>query len=271
MNKTLTFINFSYRMLIKHMQCEKNSLDYFWQGCQLITQSGLRRYVIVPLLANIIIMSLLLTWFFHEINYLLQWGMEYTPTWLHWLGYIMSILIIIVIVILFCYFFSTLTNIIASPFNSLLAEKVEQRLTQQQISNITLVVILKDIPRMIKRELQKFIYYLVRATPLFLLQFIPAIGHTIIPIAWFIFTAWVINMQYADYAFDNHKISLKRTRAILYQNRHQSLGFGMIISVFTMIPLINLIIMPIAICGATAMWVDKYQYQVDQLELDFYD
>ncbi|MCO6524848.1 MAG: sulfate transporter CysZ [Candidatus Schmidhempelia sp.] len=107
------------------------------------------------------------------------------------------------------------------------------------------------------------------AIPLFLLQFIPIIGHTIIPTVWFIFTAWMINMQYADYAFDNHKISLKRTRAILYQNKHQSLGFGMIISVLTMIPLINLIIMPIAICGATAMWVDKYQYQAHQLEFNY--
>ncbi|MCO6524847.1 MAG: EI24 domain-containing protein, partial [Candidatus Schmidhempelia sp.] len=81
--------------------------------------------------------------------------------------YILSILMIIIIAILFCYLFSTLTNIIASPFNSLLAEQVEQRLTQQQTSNITLFAILKDIPRMIKRELQKFIYYLVRLSHYF--------------------------------------------------------------------------------------------------------
>ncbi|MGK4315418.1 hypothetical protein ABU557_17095, partial [Escherichia coli] len=30
-------------------------------------------------------------------------------------------------------------------------------------------------------------------------------------------------------------------------------------SLFTMIPLLNLFIMPVAVCGATAMWVDCYR------------
>ena len=30
-------------------------------------------------------------------------------------------------------------------------------------------------------------------------------------------------------------------------------------SLFTMIPVVNLVIIPVAICGATAMWVDCYR------------
>ncbi|MFO5533262.1 sulfate transporter CysZ, partial [Klebsiella pneumoniae] len=30
-------------------------------------------------------------------------------------------------------------------------------------------------------------------------------------------------------------------------------------SLFTMIPVLNLVILPVAICGATAMWVDCYR------------
>ncbi|PZL88178.1 sulfate transporter CysZ, partial [Pantoea graminicola] len=33
-------------------------------------------------------------------------------------------------------------------------------------------------------------------------------------------------------------------------------------SLFTMIPVLNLVIMPVAVCGATAMWVDRYRSQL---------
>jgi hypothetical protein len=35
--------------------------------------------------------------------------------------------------------------------------------------------------------------------------------------------------------------------------------FGALTSLFTMIPVLNLVILPVAICGATAMWVDCYR------------
>jgi CysZ protein len=36
------------------------------------------------------------------------------------------------------------------------------------------------------------------------------------------------------------------------------------ISIFTMVPILNLLVMPVAICGATAMWVEHLKPQVDQ-------
>jgi CysZ protein len=41
----------------------------------------------------------------------------------------------------------------------------------------------------------------------------------------------------------------------------KNITFGMIISICTTVPLLNFIIMPIAVCGATAAWVDLYKQQ----------
>jgi CysZ protein len=41
----------------------------------------------------------------------------------------------------------------------------------------------------------------------------------------------------------------------------------MVISICTAIPIINFIIMPIAVCGATAAWVDIYKAQVLSKEI----
>ena len=69
-------------------------------------------------------------------------------------------------------------------------------------------------------------------------------------------------IQYADYPFDNHKVSFLTMRKTLATRFGKNITFGMIISFCTTIPLVNFIIMPIAVCGATAAWVDIYKKQV---------
>ncbi|MFD1260015.1 sulfate transporter CysZ [Entomomonas asaccharolytica] len=244
------------------IQSKNTGIDYFITGWKLIGQPGIKRFVILPMLANIIVMSLLLWWFFAQISSWLDIGMHYLPSWLQWLSYVASFIIIVIMAIFFCYFFSLITNIIAAPFNGILAEHVEAKLTNQPAPETTIWTLLKDIPRILKRELYKLLYYIVWAIPLLFLYFLPVVGQTVAPIIWFIFTAWMINIQYADYAFDNHKVSFSTMRQMLAQDRVDNLVFGSLVSLFTMIPLLNLIIMPVAVCGSTAMWVEHYRDQV---------
>ncbi|WP_392560162.1 sulfate transporter CysZ [Orbus mooreae] len=251
---------------------KKTSFQYFLQGLSLIQQPSIRHYVIMPMLANIIIMSLLFYWFFGMISSAVDLGLDYMPSWLQWLSYVITIVVIATFVIFFCYFFSTITNIIAAPFNGLLAEQVEAHLTNSPAPDDSIWSFLKDIPRIMKRELQKLVYYIVWCIPLLLTYFIPIFGQFVTPILWFIFTAWMINIQYADYAFDNHKVSFYQMRQLLQQDKVDNTCFGALISIFTMIPILNLIIMPIAVCGSTAMWVDRYRNQIysTEKEIDFF-
>ncbi|OCG13688.1 sulfate transporter CysZ [Gilliamella apicola] len=221
----------------------------------------MKRFVFLPLLANIVLMSALFYWFFAVLTGMVDWGLSYVPSWLNWLGYIMVFIVILILVILFCYFFSTVTNFIAAPFNGILAEQVEAQLTGMPAPDTTWMSLIKDLPRILNRELQKLGHYLLWAIPILLTYLIPVIGQTVTPVVWFLFTAWQINIQYADYPFDNHKIKFHRMRALLKQNKVDNLMFGSLVSFFTMVPLLNLIVMPIAVCGATAMWVDRYRHQ----------
>lgn len=246
-------------------------IEYFFKGWSLAFSPGIKRFVFLPLIANVVIMSALFYWFFTAISGMVDWGVSYMPSWLHWLGYIIVFMVILALVILFCYFFSTVTNIIAAPFNGLLAEQVEAQLTGIPATDMSWISLIKDLPRIFKRELQKLVNYLLWAIPILLTYFIPVIGQSVTPVVWFLFTAWQINIQYADYAFDNHKITFQRMRELLKQDRVDNLTFGMIVSIFTMVPLLNLIVMPIAVCGATAMWVDRYRHQAlfDSSSQDF--
>jgi CysZ protein len=48
-------------------------------------------------------------------------------------------------------------------------------------------------------------------------------------------------------------------REALRTQKATNMQFGALTSLFTLIPFLNLVIMPVAVCGATAMWVDCYR------------
>jgi CysZ protein len=81
-------------------------------------------------------------------------------------------------------------------------------------------------------------------------------------VLWFLFSAWMMAVQYCDYAFDNHKVSFREMKHVLQANRSQSFSFGITVSVFSLIPIVNFLVMPVAVCGATALWVDELKEQV---------
>ncbi|SLM61935.1 MULTISPECIES: sulfate transporter CysZ [Dickeya] len=237
-----------------------SGLHYFLQGWQLLSLPGIRRFVLLPLLVNILIMGSAFWWLFHRLGEWIPQLMTHIPGWLQWLSYLLWPLVTVFVLLVFSYFFSTLANLIASPFNGLLAEHLEARLTGQALPSAGMMDIAKDIPRILKRETQKLAYYLPRALVLVLLYFIPGVGQTVIPVLWFLFGAWMLTIQYCDYPFDNHKVSFPAMRQALRQRKLTHLQFGALVSLCTMVPLLNLLIMPVAVCGATALWVDNYRH-----------
>ena len=104
-------------------------------------------------------------------------------------------------------------------------------------------------------EIRKLIYMILWSIPfLIMLFFIPIIG----PIIWFLFTAWMMSLQYMDYPMANHRLSFRQQRALQGKNRLFSLGFGGVTMGASMIPFVNFIIMPTAVIAATIIWVEQY-------------
>lgn len=232
---------------------------YFIYGWRLMLQRQLLPFIAIPIAINVVLMVALLWFFISNIFSWSDWIVSFMPSWLDWLTMIIVPLAILSLVIVFYFTFTTITNFIAAPFNALLAERVEQQLTGEKLAEMSTAELLKDVPRMLKREWQKSLYSVPRFIALFLLSFVPVIGQTIVPILTFMFSAWMIAVQYCDYPFDNHKISFQRMRNALGQRRTMNFTFGSLVSIFTALPFVNLVVMPVAVCGATAMWVEEYR------------
>ncbi|MBY8279245.1 sulfate transporter CysZ [Vibrio fluvialis] len=244
------------------MQAQQRSgLGYFFYGFDIAVSPGIRRFVLMPLLTNILLVGGALYYLFSHLDSWINDWMDQIPDWLSWLSYILWPLLVITILATFSYFFSTLANFIAAPFNGLLAEKVEEKLTGKKVNDDGVLAVVKDVPRIMAREWRKLVYVLPKAIGLFILLLIPALGQTLGPILWFIFTAWMLAIQYCDYPFDNHKVTFNDMRNSLKQKQGKAYTFGMLVSVLTTIPVVNLFVMPVAVCGATAMWVNEFRGQ----------
>jgi len=154
------------------------------------------------------------------------------------------------------YTFTGFAHLIASPFNGLLAEKIEKSLHTTHYPSHTLTQI---AGRTFVRELQRLWYWLFKALGLLLLTLvlsvIPLIN-LISPVLWFVFGAWFMAIQYIDYPADNNGLNFKHTLQQLRQKRYIALGFGAATACLTVIPIINLIVLPTAISAAVALWVD---------------
>lgn len=231
-------------------------IHYFFSGFSLITKPGLKRFVIIPLLINIFLfigLFFLLRHFITEFN---QWFANYLPAWLHWLSTILWLFFFISFFIIIIYTFVTFANIISAPFNSFLAEKVELYLTGKIPEERSLIDNLKDIPRIIGRQMSIIAYYVPRALLILILFFVPVI-QAIAAILAFLFHAWLMTLTYIDYPTDNHRVAIADVRAWLIQRRWVSLGFGGIVLVFSMIPIVNCFTIPAAVAGATKFWIEE--------------
>lgn len=234
----------------------QSGAGYFFKGFSLIQLKGIRRFVFIPLVINLVLFSIAFYYIFIELDHYMTMLMAWLPDMLSWLSAFLWPLAVITVLIIFSFLFSTAANWLAAPFNGLLSEKVENILIGQTAVNGNMFDVIKDTPRTLAREWKKLTYYIPRAIGFFILLWVLPVAGQII---WFLFVAWMMAIQYKDYPFDNHKISFPEMRQAIKQHQGLSYSFGISVSIFAMIPIVNLVIMPVAICGATAMWIDHYR------------
>ena len=231
-----------------------SGIDCLLEGLGLITKPGLRRYVVIPLLINIVLLTLAAIWGVSKYSAWTAAISSYLPSWLEFLSSVISLIAALLVVVVVLYLFTIVASIIAAPFNAVLSEKVEERLTgRPPISESALHVL---VVRAFWREISKVFYYLKLLLILVVITLIPGIN-IVSPALWLAFGAWMLAVEYCDYAADNNEVPLKELRRRLGRSRAQALAFGILAYLMLAIPLLNLVLIPAAVAGGTVFWVRR--------------
>jgi CysZ protein len=238
------------------MKNQHSGAYYLFEGLRLVRQPGLRRYVIIPLLISTLVFAGAILGMSHWLESLINWLLGFLPAMLDWLRYLLWPLFTLAGVLVIFYGFSLVTNLLAAPFNGMLAEAVEQHLTGQTIDTGGWKALMKDLLPSLTSELRKLVYFIVRAIPLGLLFLFP-ITTLVAPFIWALFSAWMLTIEYLDYPMANHLLHFSEQKRLLRQRKLLSYGFGGSSLLMTMIPVVNFFAMPVSVAGATAMWVGE--------------
>lgn len=229
---------------------------YLIRGFGLIWQPGIKRFVVIPFLLSALSFFLIFVWLYGIFDGWAVQAADWLPGWLDWASSGIWLLFILTLLLSLSYLFTTVAVLVGAPFNGLLAEKIEHHLAGTQPPSLPWGKILAEMWANLVRVAQTLTYFLLFGIPLLILSFIPFINLLAVP-AWLLFSAWYLGIQYLDTPMSNHRIPFSEVRTWAAHLRLTSLGFGGLTMIFTMIPLLNLLVVPAAVAGATAFWVEQ--------------
>lgn len=237
-----------------------SGFGYFFRGMGLLTQPGLRRFVVIPLLANIAVFALMAGAIYQGMSGLY---VEYTSNivgdW-EFLTWIVTPFIWLFGTLLSGYVSVFIVLFLTSPFHGLLAERVEEHVTGESIANeASALQTVLAIPRGFLREIQKIMHYVPMALLVLVISFIPGIN-IVAPFLWIFLGAWMMSLQFLDYPMDNHRLPFSDVREACSARRSTSITFGAVIAFVSGLPILNLILIPAAVAGATLLWCEELRH-----------
>lgn len=228
----------------------KGFLDCF-SGFGLLFKSGIKRFVLIPLVINAALFSLAAKLLSDQLDI---WLEKLLPGWLGWLEWLIVPLFWITMALIVFYTFTVLANLIAAPFNSLLSSRIEALLTGKKPQDINSDSFFRLMARTTKSEIQKILYAVKWFIPLIIITIIPVIN-IVAPFLWILFAAWFFALEYNDYPLANRGMFFEEVKTYNRKNRMRSLGLGSAVFILTSIPVVNFFVMPVAIAGATKLTI----------------
>lgn len=228
------------------------------EGFELLFRPGIRRFVLVPLLVNIAVFSVAIWLGIVAFASLLDSLLGWVPSWLGFIQWLLWPFAVLTIVLMVYYGFTMIANLIAAPFNSLLAQRIEALLEGKPLDpDPDYGSVVAEAGRSIASETKKIIYQLGWLVVLLLLTFIPGIN-LLAPVAWTWFGAHMLSIEYVDYPMGNHQLYFRDVRRALREDRWTALGLGSGVMVLTLFPVLNFLAMPVGVASGTVYFVERY-------------
>lgn len=235
------------------------------KGASLLWHStGTKRWALLPLIVNTILYILILLLFFYLIGRLQIPQVEWDFLWslgkwlsdaINWLAPVLKWIVLLPVAFLFCYFTFTLTGmVIASPFNDMLSEKVEGKLTgRDPEGSLPLRLTVKEGITSLFSSLRFALwqgFWTALCLPLLLL---PGVGALLL----YCVSAYYSGIGFMDTALARNHFEHKRKMLFIREKRWEVLGLGAAMELLVLIPAAGLLMLPLGVTAGTMLYCDQ--------------
>ncbi|MBE9141863.1 EI24 domain-containing protein [Planktothrix mougeotii] len=243
----------------------------------------LRGYIILPVIVNIIVgISLYFGLVLPGLNQIdktvlilgtqIDEWVANLPQWLHYLDILANILgwllrVGLVTGLLFIIGFLLLQfgGILGAPWYGQLSEKVEELQTGQPavLPPQTLTSSIQDIGRAILYELKKIGLQILIGFPLLLLNFIPGFGTLLFTIGGIALASTIVCLDFLDSPMERRRFRFRDKLKMILRTFPASGSFALVCFGLVVIPLLNLLAIPVCIAAGTMFFCDRILLKYD--------
>jgi CysZ protein len=165
-----------------------------------------------------------------------------------------EIAMIVTAVVLGIVGFTALTLTIGGPFYERIAERIEDDLgvTVQRFDRPEWQQFLSGARDGIVLTLRSAIW----SVPLFAAGFVPVVGQSAVPVAAAMETGWFMALEVVAVPFYRRGVGLRRRTQMLRTRRMLAVGLGLPAALLCMIPLMAIVVMPVAFAGGVLVALD---------------
>ncbi|MGR9012419.1 MAG: sulfate transporter CysZ, partial [Gammaproteobacteria bacterium] len=190
---------------------------FLFKGLKLLAKPELRKFIVIPVLINVVLYSIALTLGYFYISDLIN---QFIPGWLQWLSWILWPLFFISFFIAGFFTFTMLANLIASPFYGTLSAKALDMVSDKPLAGAE-----QPLPKVLVAELKRIAYLAALALPLLILSIIPGIN-VLAPFLWALFGAWGMALEYLAYPLENQGVLFSEQKDLVRSVKLGALSFG---------------------------------------------
>jgi CysZ protein len=225
----------------------------------LLGHPALWAWAILPALINLFIFALTATgliWLAPSVLGMV-WSQPEVMVWTDWfwrgLWYVLFVIVVIASVALAYFVVLLVSSVVASPFNDKLSQLTEESLSgtvrQARPDESTAASIIRSVAH----SLGALLLYLACLLPLLPLHLIPGAGSLLYTVFAMGVSAFFLALGYSDNTLDRQGLDFSQKVATIRREFDISMGFGAGTTLLLLIPLVNLVTMPIAVVGGTIL------------------
>ena len=148
--------------------------------------------------------------------------------------------------------FSTLTMALGAPIYDKISEAVDAELSgglPETGESWT-----SSVPRALKQSVVLISISVAAALPLFLAQFVPIAGQTVVPVISACFGGWMLCFELIGPSFERRGLpTLRERRAAMQRRRWRVLGFSVPCFLLLAIPFLAVVVFPVATAGGVLL------------------